>query len=389
MTLRWPVLVGGLGFVVGLAGCGPAAPEAQAPPSYAAAIAEWREGRIATAEEGLRSALRENPGHAATYAQLGNLYLLRKSFSSAIQSLETACYLEPTNAVTHARLAQAYVDSRRYDEAQRAVDRALQLDPKSAYALTVRGELLLRQDHLKDSLADFRAAIQVDPESTLSYNKAGYILNQQQQAKEAIPVLDEGVKRDPNNPALHYQLAESYFSQPQNAQAAALAEQHYRLAIPGNPAAASAHARLGELAQRRGDEAGARQEWEETLRMSANDQTALYGLAQLEARAGNKERSRELTQKLTAIRKVLGQLTELQAKAEADPHNAEATIRAARLALVGHVYTEAGRLVERAVRWHPENRTLRELRGRLYLEQGLVDDARAEFAVAERLPVGK
>lgn len=388
MLLRWATWAGGVLIAGSLVGCRPLGESVAAPPSYEPALTAWREGRMASAEEGLRSALRENPNHAATYAQLGNLYLLQKSLPSAIQALETACYLEPNNGETRARLAQAYLDTRQYEEAQRTIDRAIQLDPKSAYALTVRGELLLRQDRLKDSLTDFRAAIQLDPEFSLSYLKAGFILNQEQQSQEAVKVLEEGLKRDPNNPGMHFQLGASYFSQPQNPQAAALAEEHYRKAIPGNPAASSAHSKLGELAQRRGDEASARQEWEETLRMNPNDTTALYGLAQLEARASNRERSAELMRQLTSIRNSLAQLTDLQAKSEADPRNAPLAIRGARLALTGRIYAEASRQIERAVRWHPENRALREMRGRLYLEQGMIDEARAEFAVAERLPPG-
>jgi predicted Zn-dependent protease len=317
------------------------------------------------------------------------LYLLQKSLPAAIQALETACYLAPRNAEPRMRLAQAYVDVRSYEEARRAIDEAIRLDPKSAYALSVRGELLLRQDRLKDSLVDFRAAIQLDPEFILAYLKAGFILNELQRSAEAIQVLEAGLKRDPNNPGLHFQLAESYFSQPQNPKATELAEQQYRLALPNNPSVANVYARLGELAQRRGDDAAAREQWEEALRLSSTETTALYGLAQLEARAGNRTRSAELTRRLTSIRSSLAQLNELQAKTETDPRNAALAIRAVRLALTGRLYAEASRQIERAVRWNPDNRALRELRGQLYLEQGKLEDARAEFAVAERLPEPK
>jgi tetratricopeptide (TPR) repeat protein len=375
----------GVALAAGIVGCRQTGDGSSPPASYSTAVAAWREGRTAAAEEGLRSALREDPNHAATYADLGNLYLLQKSLPAAIQALETASYREPKNPEPRTRLAQAYVDSRRYEEARRAIDQAIVLDPKSAYALTVRGELLLRQDRLKDSLADFRAAIQLDPEFSLAYMKAGFILNELQRFKEAIPVLEEGVKRDPNNPGMHFQLAESYFSQPQNPKAMELAEQQYRLAIPNNPSVANVHARLGELAHRRGDETGAREQWETALRLSDTETTALYGLAQLEARAGNRTRSAELTRHLTSIRNSLAQLTELKTKAETDPRNVALAIRAVRLALSGQVYADASRLIERAVRWNPDNRTLRELRGQVYLEQGFLEEARAEFAVAERL----
>lgn len=364
------------------------APAAPAPPAHRAALAALREGRVEAAESEFRNALREDPAHAETYAELGNLYLLRKSLPRAIQALETATFLRPERADLHAKLAQAYLDGRRYEEAERAARRAVELDPRSAYALAVQGELFLRQDNLKEALAAFNAAIQADPSFSLSYVKAGYILNKLQRMEEAVPVLQEGLKRDPNNPGLHFQLAEAYFQRPQSPESADLAERHYQLAIPANPSAASAHARLGELAQRRNDATVARRHFEQALKLEPGLTSALYGLSRLEAATGNHARADVLTRRLDVIRRAQNELNDLKARVQARPRDADLAVRAARLALNQGLLSDASRILETAVRWNPEHRAARELRGRLLQEQGLAEEARAEFDVAVRLGAG-
>ena len=355
------------------------------PAAYQEAMRSLKEGRVQEAQTALRQCIAADPLFPAAHAELGNLYLLQRSLPRAIQALEAAAYLDPKQPHVFARLAQAYLDARRTDEARAAIKEALRREPHDAYALMIHGELLLRDDNMTGALAAFRDAIRDEPSFVLAYVKASYVLVKLQRLEEAETLVKEGLKHDPHNPALHIRLAETYFLRPQLLGSAALAEKHYQLAIPNNPSAATAHARLGELAQRHNDMVLARRHFEHALRLEPAETSALYAMARLEARVGNRERSEEWTRRLQTARKKEGEMAAMRAKAQAQPQDAALACEAARLGLDRGLVTEAERQIERAVRWNPEHREARELRASLYQRQGRAEEARKEWEVAAAL----
>ena len=356
-----------------------------APASFHEGVLAVKEGRPAAAESAFRRAIAEDPRAAEAYAELGNLYLLRREWVGAIQALETASFLTPARGDVHAQLAQAYLEARRPEEAYRSVAAALKLAPRNTFALAVRGELLLRDDNLAEALGALQAAIRETPAFSLGYLKAGYVLVKMQRLDEAAKVIEEGLRHDPQNPGMHFQLAETYYSRPQLPEASVRAEEHYRLAIPNNPGAASAYARLGDLARRRGDMAAARGLWEQALKLDRAHPDALYALGQAEMRDGNRTAGRLYLERARDQRTVSSQLGDLKARAQSRPTDAMLACRVGRYALDRGLIGEAERQIEQAVRWAPELREARLLRAQLYTRLGRTEDARKEFEVGSAL----
>jgi tetratricopeptide (TPR) repeat protein len=364
---------------------GPAKAEVGGPAPYHSAMDLLAAGRPVAAETTLRQAIAMDPAFGPAYAELGNLYLLRQDLPRALHALETASHLTPDRPHLFSQLAQAYTDARRPDEAYRAVARALASDPNDPLALAVHGELLLRDDNLTDALDAFQQALKSDPNFALAYLKTGFILVKLQRLEEAEVVLRQGLQRDTQNPGLHLQMGEVFFLRPQAPDAAELARTHYRQAIPNNPGAASAHSRLAELEMREGSLKVAREHWEKALITNPHMHDALYGLAQLETREGRQQQSEALLRRARAVRDEEAEVNRWKARVRAAPQDAALACRIARTALDRGGLAEAERQLERAIRWQPERREVRELRGRLFELQGRLDEARVEFRIASML----
>lgn len=342
-------------------------------------------GQTVKAEATLKDLLSSDPGSAPAYAELGNLYLLHRSFPRAIQALETAAALDPSLPFVFARLAQAYLEIRWYQEAREAVVEAVRREPENAYAHSVQGELALRDDDMTSALSAFRRVLELDPESELASVKVGFILLKLQRAEEAETVLREALKKHPHSPALQLQLAETYFLRPQLPQSADLAEKHYQLSLPNNPSPDAVHARLGELAMRRNDAVVARRHWSQCLELEPGNATALNGMAQIELRESNAAAHRQLVKRLTERRAAEKRYSALSARARADKVTGIPALRAAQYAAKHGMMSDAERRITDAIRAAPELRAARELRAEIYAQQGRRSEARNELRIASGL----
>jgi tetratricopeptide (TPR) repeat protein len=349
-------------------------------------VASVRSSDLPEAAAQLRQAILLEPGNGDFYAELGDVLLNLSRYEEAAAALQTAAFLKPERPHVFCRLAQALVEERQREEALAALKAALERRPNCPDALAVRGEQFLRDDNLTAAQADFKRVVELEPGFALAYQKLGYILLETNQTDAAIPVLQKGLAASPNHPGLHFLLGHAYSKRPSDPQSQKLAEQEYRLSLPGNPEAAQARAALGQLYLRAGRLREAGEEYEQALTLSPYLKDALYGLTQVREREGKPEeaaRHRKMYDRFLAWER---QMAELQARADVDRDNVDLQVRLAGLLLEKGLYKQAGRPLHTAVSMDPAHRKARELRARVFEGLGEVERANRELAVASRLP---
>lgn len=352
----------------------------------AAARREAERGGVPTAIARWKQALLAEPDNGDYHGELGDAYLTAGDYDLAVSELQMAAYLDPDRPHVFCRLAQALVEERRRDEALAALSTALQATPDCPLALSVQGEQFLRDDNLREALTAFQRVIQVQPDFVLAYQKAGYALLSTNRVDEAIQVLRRGLAVSPRHPGIHALLGAAFAQRPSDPESEKLAETHYLAALSDNPEAAKAHAALGRIYLRRNDPDAAREQYGKALLLQPYMGDALYGMAQVARRQGRTGESERLLQLLDEGHKMERGIRDLQARALAEPRNADLRLRIARECLRNGLVEEAGRGLREAVNLDPARREIRELRAQWYRLTGSAERAVGEANIAGRLP---
>lgn len=375
------LLAGGLWLFTGVR------TESPAERVYSTALDAARRGDQSSATEALQRAILLDPASGTFHADLGVLYLQQGDANRAIPELQSAAFLAPEHPHVYCRLAQALVEEHRRSEALSALETALRKTPNCPIALSVRGEQRLRDDNLTGALEDFQRVLQLDPASPIAYEKIGYIDLSTQKPEETIAIVQKGLAKYPDRPGLHALLGSAYALHPEDPHSAFLAEQHLRLALPGNPDAAQIYTSLGQLYLATNRLADARAQFGEALKRSPYLKDALYGMSQVANREGKSEERDRLLRKFSEISVWNRKLGELRALAAAQPQNAIVRMNIARMLADKNISRDAIKTLDEVVELDPARREARELRARMYAETGQMDRAADESAVANRLPL--
>ena len=127
-------------------------------------------GRIDEAREALETSLRLRPELAEAEAELGDMRANEASSSRAIALYQQAVGHKPDFVGALDNLAVAQRDAGRLDDAAAACRRAIALDPKCAQALGNLGLVLEDQQQLTAAIACHRDAVRLSPHSAELHN---------------------------------------------------------------------------------------------------------------------------------------------------------------------------------------------------------------------------
>jgi tetratricopeptide (TPR) repeat protein len=281
-----------------------------------AAVASFEAHRYADARRAFEAAASANANNARAHLYLGRIALHQTRFEEAIQHLEKAAALEPAVAEHRVWLGRAYGQlavrsglMKKFGLAKRAraaLERAVELDPSSvdaraslvqfyllapgivggstskarAHAAEIakrsefRGALArawIAEDRDKhdEAAREYRAAITLEPDSLIAYWGLAQLWHRAERFDSAFALIDGLIARRPDAmPAYYYDGRGSSLSG-QRLPEAVRALQRYIAYTPheGEPPLSSAHYRLGWVYERMGDRAGARREYEISLRL--------------------------------------------------------------------------------------------------------------------------
>jgi tetratricopeptide (TPR) repeat protein len=152
------------------------------------------------------TAMKARPDDWASYANVGNFYMERRDFPSAIGYFEIASKLEPRQIGPHVNAAIAYSNLGRGDKAEECLLQALKLEPANAAANFNLGLLRGEQGRLPEAAAALQKAMKSDPRMhQAAYNLA--VILADNDLDEAIKWCGKAHQLRPDNPKYAHTLA--------------------------------------------------------------------------------------------------------------------------------------------------------------------------------------
>jgi tetratricopeptide (TPR) repeat protein len=211
----------------------------------------------------------------------------------------------------YAWLAGSFLQESNYEAAKKFSDKSIAINPNDFYALNIRGVCYAQAGDLNNAEQDFQKALEISPNFAAPFVNKGKALMDARKYQEAINMFDEGIRRFPNKVEVlrmkgdcHKHLQEypqaisSYNEalQLNNKDADAwkglgdifgyqekfdMSVDAYTKAIESDPHYLIALSNRGFAKYHKGDRNGARNDFDQVLRVDPNNEHALKGLMRL------------------------------------------------------------------------------------------------------------
>jgi SAM-dependent methyltransferase/Flp pilus assembly protein TadD len=156
-------------------------------------LAHHSDGRLAEAENILRSALQIDPKHSGCLNSLGILAYQRGDPEAAIMLIGQAITANNRIAEYHYNIGLVFAGVGRMDEAVAHNRRAVSLDPGYVDAHTNLGGALAAQGHWNAAAVHFRRALARRPDLPVAYQNLATALLAQGKREEALQVMTRGL----------------------------------------------------------------------------------------------------------------------------------------------------------------------------------------------------
>lgn len=262
-------------------------------------------GEFDSAYELGKNAVSRWPDSGEVRAQLSRVYAGRGYFVDALREAEAAVHMAPAAAEAWQALGNACALNKRPSQAYAAFERALQQEPRDAELLADYGEALAKYGRAAEAEAQLARAVQLAPRDARALGLLGQFKASRARTPEeraaARELLERAAARAPNNAEVRYHLALLELQEGRTEQAVQL----LRSCLALDPRYGEAHLALGQLYQRTGQPAAARQALAAWQRFSDYRREA----AQLEMRLRRQPGNRELLQRLARLQDAYGRKT--------------------------------------------------------------------------------
>src|SRR5829696_2452771 len=218
--------------------------------------------RYSQAETAYRLAAKLNPKDAKPHAFLGDILFEQQRFTEAETALRRALNIDAKDVVSYARLSYVFSKLGRFDEADETARRLQTLKPNEFYGYCTLGWSQFRRQNYAEAAAAYRRAIELSPQTPGLYSDLGLILLSQRRADEAADYFRRALALDGGNPRalVNYGVALQQLGRLDQA-----AESYLRAAELA-PNATQPRSNLAVVNYMKGDAAGARRYWEESIR---------------------------------------------------------------------------------------------------------------------------
>jgi Flp pilus assembly protein TadD len=121
--------------------------------------------------------VREEPGNAGAWVELGNAYSRRGRNDAAETALRTAVEIDPGHSGAWNNLGSVHLQTGRDEEALEAFERAVAVDKSNAVAYYNLGIALERADRLEEALDSYEHALVLDPDLRLPSENPNIVNN--------------------------------------------------------------------------------------------------------------------------------------------------------------------------------------------------------------------
>ncbi|WP_420993621.1 tetratricopeptide repeat protein [Cupriavidus sp. 30B13] len=237
------------------------------------ALLAHRRGDVATAAQGYRAAIAQNPGHAQALHLLGLLYHQQGQHDLAISHIERAATLQPQDATIHLNLGIALRAAGRTDQAIACFRKALALSPTMAAAHYNLGNAYAAEQRHTDAVESFLDVVKLQPNDLAALNNLGNALLALQRHREAVDVLERALQLAPGHALLHNNLGIAHHALQETDRAIG----HFTAAAAADPGYVSAHINLGNLLHAQERNAAAAVAFETALACDPASVPALVG----------------------------------------------------------------------------------------------------------------
>jgi predicted O-linked N-acetylglucosamine transferase (SPINDLY family) len=155
-------------------------------------------GAWAQAEELYRRALRDRPGDAGLWAELGRVGQALGHHDAAARSLRRALDLDPDRAELHNDLGVALMEQGRLEEALDSLRAATRLLPDYPDAHHNQGIIRMRQCDPHGAASCFRRVLALRPDDPVAYCNLGHALTALEEHRQAVDCYRRAVQLRPD-----------------------------------------------------------------------------------------------------------------------------------------------------------------------------------------------
>lgn len=164
-------------------------------------------GRVEeTMAQGLQ-ALKQQPDNASLRYQIGLMHKVKGDVDKAIETFEEALKYDPQHAQSMAQLTQLFISRNELSKAKAAATRWVEADPDNPNAQFSVAWTEIVERKYKDALPHMRAAAQLDPRNTDLLNQLGLVLRELGDDQEASVYFQRALELAPSLPAPRLNLA--------------------------------------------------------------------------------------------------------------------------------------------------------------------------------------
>ena len=193
----------------------------------------------------LKSFTLENPGErSGIYRILGMVYAeYKKDYATAETYFLQCAGLEPDETYSYISLGRLNAIRKKYDDAVTFFKKAIEINPREEDAYYELAEAYKSAGEVDLAIEYYNKAIQIHPNNNgYAYNGLANVYEQKSMDEEAKDILKQGIQIAPSYPALHYNLARLLGKKGDKAGAI----EEYKAAIEQDPSYAMAYNNLGE-----------------------------------------------------------------------------------------------------------------------------------------------
>ena len=209
--------------------------------AFEMAVAQYRAGRWAEAENIYRQILAQFPDNAIVMHHLGILLAQQSRREEAIRLLARVVQLQPNNAEAHSDFGSALREVGRFDEAAAALSRAVALKPGMAMAHANLANVYRDLGRFDEAIEGFHRAIQIKPDYAAAYSNLGNALCDKSRFEDAAAAYRRAIQLDPGFAPAHSNLGVALERLGRSEEAAAA----FQRAIDLAPDYAEAYSNLG------------------------------------------------------------------------------------------------------------------------------------------------
>jgi serine/threonine-protein kinase len=258
--------------------------------------AYWRKFRatnderwVARARDAITEALRLDPDDPSVHQALAVLYRDTGRPKEAIEEAHAALRLQPDFDLAHALLGDLFAEAGDRAQAEAEYKRAIALRPGYWSHHLGLGVFYFTIGRIEDAITAFQRVTELRPDSSWGYQMLGTAHHALGRLEQAVPYYEQAIKITPDA-AAYSNLGTAYYQLRKLEQARAA----YARAIAIDPGDPLKHRNLADLHRRVGDEAAARREYAEALRLARKrlevnprDARSLALIAVVEAKLGD------------------------------------------------------------------------------------------------------